>query len=251
MLESMFTSRSSLKTLQKYKKLTVAIPKQFPDQIEYEIAVATGQVVQTATNTAIGIQLIVTLILAVTLKSVWNLNHVMQVMAYYRLLTNWSANCAMIMLSMHNAVTLENVNKQLTGYFKDKLAIVQSSISSKKHEEQGLTSSNFFESFAIYGLILALLLILLLIYLMIRLLNSRNKTLRSIRTFLYNKLFYNSWIRYMIESNLKTTHNTVFFLYLTGSFATLLDSGKTFTMCLLLAIIVLWPVFIWLFLSKN
>ena len=40
--ETMFTSKSTFKTIQRNNKLQVQIPKQFPDQIEYEIAVATG-----------------------------------------------------------------------------------------------------------------------------------------------------------------------------------------------------------------
>ena len=189
--------------------------------------------------------------MAVTLKSVWSLNHVMQVMAYYRHFTNWSANCSMIMLSMHNATTLENVNEQVKNFFKDKLQIVRESISSQEHKDKGLSTDNFFESFAIYGLILSILVILLLIYLFIRLLNSQNKYLVMVKQLLKNKLFYNSWIRYMIESNLKTTHNTIFFLYLTGSFATNLDTIKTIFMLLLILFIICWPVFIGIFLSKN
>ena len=39
----------------------------------------------------------------------WNLMHVMQVMAYLRLLVDWPANSAMMLQSMHNAITLENI----------------------------------------------------------------------------------------------------------------------------------------------
>ena len=39
----------------------------------------------------------------------WNLMHVMQVMAYLRLLVEMPANSNIILLSMHNAITLENI----------------------------------------------------------------------------------------------------------------------------------------------
>ena len=113
--------------------------------------------------------------MAATLKYVWSLNHVIQLMSYYRHFTNWSANCAMIMVYMHNSVTLENVNDEVKGYFKDKLAIVKESVESQEHKEKGLSSNNFFESFAIYGLILAILVVLLLVYLLIKLFKSTNK----------------------------------------------------------------------------
>lgn len=43
------------------------------------------------------------------------------------------------------------------------------------------------------------------------------------RKLLKLKLFYNVWIRYMIESNLKMTHNCIFFLYINGSFDIVID----------------------------
>ena len=50
-----------------------------------------------------------TICLAVSLKAMWNLMHVMQVMAYLRLLVEMPANSNIILLSMHNAITLENI----------------------------------------------------------------------------------------------------------------------------------------------
>ena len=39
----------------------------------------------------------------------WNLMHVMQVITYYRIMVEWPANANMMLLSMHNAITLENL----------------------------------------------------------------------------------------------------------------------------------------------
>ena len=58
------------------------------------------------------------------------------------------------------------------------------------------------------------------------------------------KLFYNVWVRYMIESNLKMTHNCIFFLYISGGFGELSDSLQTAVRILLLTIIVIWPFFL-------
>ena len=35
--------------------------------------------------------------------------HVMQVITYYRIMVEWPANANMMLLSMHNAITLENL----------------------------------------------------------------------------------------------------------------------------------------------
>jgi len=39
----------------------------------------------------------------------WNLMHTMQLVAYLRLVAQWPANSQMMLQSMHNAITLENL----------------------------------------------------------------------------------------------------------------------------------------------
>ena len=73
----------------------------------------------------------------------------------------------------------------------------------------------------------------------------------TLRNILKAKLFYSVWIRYMIESNLKVTHNCVFFLAISGSFSDTDNSLSTSTMIILLSIIVLWPIFVTTFLLCN
>ena len=72
-----------------------------------------------ASNTAFLSQFGVTICLAVSFKAMWNLMHVMQVIAYLRLAVNWPANTSMMQNSIHNALTLENLIKYFTDKFKD------------------------------------------------------------------------------------------------------------------------------------
>ena len=72
-----------------------------------------------ASNTAFLSQFGVTICLAVSFKAMWNLMHVMQVIAYLRLLVNWPANTSMMLQSMHNALTLENLINDLYDNFFD------------------------------------------------------------------------------------------------------------------------------------
>ena len=68
------------------------IPKQFPDEEAFEMAVITATSVQMAANSAFMSQFIVTILLAVSLKAMWNLMHVLQVISYLRFATVWPAN---------------------------------------------------------------------------------------------------------------------------------------------------------------
>ena len=66
------------------------------------------------------------------------------------------------------------------------------------------------------------------------------------------KLFYSVWIRYMIESNLKVTHNCIFMLYISGTFSDTVEKTLMTTVQLVfLVIIVVWPIFMIVFLYKK
>ena len=79
---------------------------------------------------------------------------------------------------------------------------------------------NIWVSLGIFGIVLAVLVLLLLLYFGLKCLAVKVALCNKIRNILKAKLFYNVWVRYMIESNLNVTHDTVFFLALQGSFDT-------------------------------
>ena len=75
----------------------------------------------------------------------------------------------------------------------------------------------------IFGIFLGLLIFALLLYFLIKLIAVRLKCCEVLRKLLKTKLFYSVYIRYMIESNLKMTHNCICFLYISGIFEILED----------------------------
>ena len=111
----LFVSAESGKKMEANFTTISAIPKQFPDEESFSLAVAAGNTVQVAANTAFLSQFEVTICLAVSLKAMWNLMHIMQLMAYLRLLVEWPANSEMMLKSMHNAITLENIFNAIFG----------------------------------------------------------------------------------------------------------------------------------------
>ena len=116
----LFLSKETGKALSIDSGIRKNIPKQFPDETQYNIVVTAANAVQTAASTAFLSQIGVTICLAISLKAMWNLMHVMQVMAYLRLLTSHPANSEMMLKSMHNAITLEHlIDEVYTNYLKD------------------------------------------------------------------------------------------------------------------------------------
>ena len=84
----------------------------------------------------------------------------------------------------------------------------------------------------------------LLLYFLLRCLSPRLRFCKTLLFIMKRKLFYNVWVRYMIESNLKMTNNCIFYLYISGSFETTADGVQTVTRIILLTIIVIWPFFL-------
>ena len=83
----------------------------------------------------------------------------------------------------------------------------------------------------------------LLVYFLLRCLSPRIRLCGTLLWLLKRKLFYNAWVRYMIESNLKMTHNCIFYLYISGSFGKAEDAVQTILRIILLTIIVIRPFF--------
>ena len=114
-----------------------------------------------------------------------------------------------------------------------------------------ITSKNVALSLGIFAIFLAVFLFVLLFWFILKLLNIRQGFCFIVRRTLKVKLFYSVWIRYMIESNLKITHNCIFFLAIGASFQSSEYSFATSLRIILLIVIVTWPIFAAVHLYRN
>ena len=179
--------------------------------------------------------------------------HVMQVLAYLRLLVEWPANANMLLQSMYNAITLENVINDLYTNVLESLNnnvfVEEQSEEDLRLEQNEIFSKNLALSFGIFGFVLMVLILALIIYYCTKLVSMRVLCCKKIMQKIKSKLFYSVWIRYMIESNLKMTHNSIFMLYISGSFGeTISATIRSSIQLIILILIVIWPIFLILFL---
>lgn len=65
--------------------------------------------VEVAFNTAFLGQFMIILCLAISLKSLWNLMHVMQIMAYLRMLIELPLNAETVLIAVYQAVNFEKI----------------------------------------------------------------------------------------------------------------------------------------------
>ena len=67
--------------------------------------------------------MIIILLIAASLKSMWNLLNVVQVLAYMRFYTRWPAFMAQMLFWMENAVTLKPVSDKVFDFGKSKFEL--------------------------------------------------------------------------------------------------------------------------------
>ena len=158
----------------------------------------------------------------------------------------------MILLSVHNSITLEPVLDEVKDYGSDKFETAKEKLGNEELAAIGIKHTSLFWSLGGFAVALVLLLILFAIYCLVKYLRKRYPELQKVEDFLKKKLFYNSWIRYMITANLKLTHTSIFFLAITGvSFDSASDAVSSIFKISILILIVVWNTFMGFFLIFN
>ena len=135
-------------------------------------------------------------------------------------MTNLPANLQLILESVHSAISFDVLKDKAKDWSIQKFNSTRDSMSAEELNAVGIKHPTLFWSLGIYAFVFIFLVVVVIIYYIVKYLASRSSKMRKIIAYFRKKLFFNSWIRLMIQSNLKITHNSVFFLSLTGSFDT-------------------------------
>jgi hypothetical protein len=103
------------------------------------------------------------------------------------------------------------------------------------------------KSLGIFAIVLLGLGALFLVYLVVKMM----KKCTGLSNTLERKLFFSSFIRYMIVGNLKMNYTILAFLLSSFSFATTIEGVQTIAYIVGLIALCMWPVFIVYFLTRN
>ena len=225
------------------------LPKLLPGE-EFAMALeSTKTGMERATQTFVIAQIIITLLLSVSLKSMWNLYNVIQILAYIRFFTNWPAFMLDIFMYMDNAITLKPISDPIFEYGKSEFDKAEATLNDENMKSLGVQDTSLAKSLGLYAIVLGGLLIAIGFYVIMRFLCLEK--CKGVRTFLQKKLFYGSFIRYMIVSNLKVNYTVTAFLVSSWSFATFMSGIVTSGFIIALIGICFFPVAIIIFMSKN
>ena len=115
----------------------------------------------------------------------------------------------------------------------------------------GVQDSSLLKSLGLFLVVVIGLLLLVVIYYIVKSSKNEKTIAYKLKVKLEKKLFYSSFLRYMIVSNLKLNYTTWAFLISQFSFATVTGGIKTTAQIVIIVCVCLWPLFIMIFMIKN
>jgi len=119
-------------------------------------------------------------------------------------------------------------------------------------KDAGIQDPDIVKSLGMFALVIFVLILVVAFWAITRCLQKRGINVgQKIKVALEKKLFYNSLYRYMIISNLKLTFTLWGFLLAAYSFETTQESLKTIGYLAGIGLLLVWPLFIFVFLQKN
>ena len=114
----------------------------------------------------------------------------------------------------------------------------------------GIQDSALSKSLGMFLLVLLCLMVLLLVYFALKATRIQNSIAHKIKMKLEQKLFFRSFLRYMIASNLELNFTAWAFILSQWGFNSLQQGAMSVFQLLLIFILFLWPAFIVLLMMK-
>ena len=115
--------------------------------------------------------------MALSLKAMWNLMHVMQVLAYLEMLIQWPLNAQFVLDSVYEAITLDNIMPDYESilFGSDEDEVSEETEEAKLLKEKNLDKNDSGLNLGIFGVLLAGLVLSLILYCILRQLAKRFK----------------------------------------------------------------------------
>ena len=177
----------------------------------------------------------------------WNLLHVMQILIFFINVLSWPANTEYVLLSIEEAVNLRELTEQVY-----QLVLPPEFLDGKDWNSPDGPSTSLILSIAIFGVVLLGLVILLILYCLLKSIAEKARGLcAKIWLVIQASLFYNLWLRYMIEGTLDLSYQSIFYLNKKGSFESTQVALETIISVFFVICIGLWLIFGFSFLVEN
>ena len=153
--------------------------------------------------------------------------NVIQVLAYVRFFSGWPALMLEVFKYMDDAITLKPVTDPMFEYGQSQFEKANATLQDEGMKNMGVQDSALTKSLGLFLVVMMGLLFLVVIYYMVKASKNEQSLSYKIKVKLEKKLFYSSFLRYMIVSNLKLNFTTWAFLIAQFSFDSIASGAKT------------------------
>lgn len=115
----LFSSKTSGLSIEDGKYVFVQLPQHFPDEETFiQVEIISDAIVKVS-ESAFWSSLLIAVLISLSLKVMWNIMNVMQVLAYTRLFSLWPANIKQVMDAIQLAITMDVFYARLTNWGLD------------------------------------------------------------------------------------------------------------------------------------
>lgn len=197
--EEFFCSNDSPQAIPEGTTIETKLPQLLPGE-NYEAAMNVAQSsIEGTTQTMMAGQVIITIFLSVSLKQLWNLFNVLQLLSILKNFTKWPALVQEVIKFITEAVYLKNVTYTIMDYGRSKFEIAKDNTKDSFLFDQGIEDSSLVKSLGIFAISLIFIAALFFIYFIFKKCASYCGGLcAKLKTLIYKKLFYSGPIRYVI-----------------------------------------------------
>ena len=105
--------------------MNIELPRHFPDEETFMQVELISDTIVKVSESAFWGSLVVTILISISLKIMWNIMNVMQVLAYTRLFSLWPANIKAVMDAIQLAITMDVFYDKLTNWGLDQYEIAE------------------------------------------------------------------------------------------------------------------------------
>ena len=114
--KQLFSSANSGLTIEDGKDILLTLPRHFPDEDTFMQVEIVSDAIVKVSESAFWSSLVIAILISISLKVMWNIMNVMQVLAYTRLFSLWPANIKSVMDAVQIAITMDVFYAKLTNY---------------------------------------------------------------------------------------------------------------------------------------
>ena len=218
--EDFFTNAELPSTISVGTIFDLKLPKLLNEDLleQYEVAETAVQ----ATFESLGLsQVLVTVFSAVSLKQLWNLLNVLQVVVLIRQYTAWPARVDLVLQYLNQAIYLEAISNWLFDRSLTQFEIVSNKTTDAFLLDTNIENNSVLQSLGIIALVFVCITVIVGLYLVCKSCSRRCECCQTLSRYVKGKLFYSVWLRWIIVSFLQTASSLFpFFLAELAVFST-------------------------------